>query len=200
MRYKSSNRSGGARRALLAAAASLMLVVPAAALAQDHHGGQGGHSGGPGGGGQNGGGWTPGGASNHTGGQGGDRSHGHDNRSGAGPAGVLNGVFRGYDGRDYHAGDSYSGDRRGFGQDLRSAHRFRQGGYRRPEGWYARSWRHGDILPSLFWGRDFWLLDYWLYSLSPPPYGYVWVRDGADAILIDERTGEIEEVIYGVFY
>jgi Ni/Co efflux regulator RcnB len=52
----------------------------------------------------------------------------------------------------------------------------------------------------MFWGRDYWLMDYWLYSLSPPPYGYVWVRYGDDALLIDQGTGEIAEVIYGVFY
>ena len=55
-------------------------------------------------------------------------------------------------------------------------------------------------LPPLFWAQDYWLLDYWLFGLSPPPYGYVWVRDGSDALLIDRATGEIEEVIYGAFY
>jgi Ni/Co efflux regulator RcnB len=51
----------------------------------------------------------------------------------------------------------------------------------------------------MFWARHHWLLDYGLFALSPPPYGYVWVRDGDDALLIDQRTGAIVEVVYGVF-
>ena len=33
-----------------------------------------------------------------------------------------------------------------------------------------------------------------------PPYGYVWVRYGDDALLVDVDTGEILRVVYGVFY
>ena len=73
------------------------------------------------------------------------------------------------------------------------------GAFHRPDGWYAHRWHSGDILPGLFWSRDFWIADYWLYALSPPPYGYVWIRDGDDAVLIDQSTGEVVEVVYDAF-
>ena len=37
-------------------------------------------------------------------------------------------------------------------------------------------------------------------ALIAPPYGAIWVRVGDDALLIDQYTGEIIEVDYGVFY
>jgi Ni/Co efflux regulator RcnB len=109
-------------------------------------------------------------------------------------------IFHGYDARDVQPGQAYRGDRRGFGQNYQAGRRFSIGAYNRPDGWYSHRWRTGEILPRLFWSRDYWLLDYWLYSLSPPPYGYVWVRDGADALLINQYTGEVVEVVYGAFY
>jgi len=35
--------------------------------------------------------------------------------------------------------------------------------------------------------------------LEVPPVGYEWVRDGADAILVNTSTGEIPQMKYGVF-
>ena len=55
-------------------------------------------------------------------------------------------------------------------------------------------------LPSMFWARQYWLMDYAAYDLPPPPYGAVWVRVGSDALLIDQYSGSIIEVDYGVFY
>jgi Ni/Co efflux regulator RcnB len=37
------------------------------------------------------------------------------------------------------------------------------------------------------------------FGLAPPPYGYEWVRNGDDALLIDTNTGEILQVEYDVF-
>jgi Ni/Co efflux regulator RcnB len=73
-------------------------------------------------------------------------------------------------------------------------------GYRRPSGWYAHHWTYGEILPRLFWAPDYWLNDYVDFDLAPPPPGAVWVRDGDDALLIDQYSGEIIEVEYDVFY
>lgn len=98
------------------------------------------------------------------------------------------GPRRDYSGfRDYH---------RGFN----SSRRFRAPPYRRPAGWYERRWTFGEILPGLFWSSSYWLDDFDYYDLPPPPYGTVWVRNGADALLIDRDTGEIISVRYGVFY
>ena len=38
------------------------------------------------------------------------------------------------------------------------------------------------------------------YGLDEPDNGYVWVRDGDDAVLVDRYTGEVVEVEYDVFY
>ena len=72
--------------------------------------------------------------------------------------------------------------------------------YVQPYGWYAQRWEYGQILPALFWGRDYWLTDYAGFGLIDPPYGYVWVRYGNDALLVDVESGQILSVEYGVFY
>ena len=53
----------------------------------------------------------------------------------------------------------------------------------------------------VFWRtRDYFLLDYIAFGLFAPPPGYVWVRYGDDALLIDTYTGEIVQVRYNMFY
>jgi Ni/Co efflux regulator RcnB len=37
-------------------------------------------------------------------------------------------------------------------------------------------------------------------GLEGPPYGYRWVRYGPDLLLVNTRTGRIEDAIYGAFY
>jgi Ni/Co efflux regulator RcnB len=95
--------------------------------------------------------------------------------------------------RDYSAFRNYH-------RNFRSGRRFHAGSYHRPAGWYYRRWTFGQILPSLFWAQQYWLNDYGIYDLPPPPYGAVWVRYGNDALLIDRDTGEIITVEYDVFY
>jgi Ni/Co efflux regulator RcnB len=89
---------------------------------------------------------------------------------------------------------------RNYHQNFRSGRRFHAPSYHRPSGWYYRRWTFGQILPSLFWAQQYWLNDYGVYDLPPPPYGAVWVRYGNDALLIDRDTGEIITVEYDVFY
>lgn len=89
---------------------------------------------------------------------------------------------------------------RNYHQNFRAAQRFRAPPYRRPPGYFARRWSWGQTLPVAFWTRDYWLTDFYVYDLPPPPYGAIWVRVGDDALLIDQYTGEIIEVDYGVFY
>jgi Ni/Co efflux regulator RcnB len=72
--------------------------------------------------------------------------------------------------------------------------------YARPRGWYYQRWVYGQVLPTLFWGREYWLDNYVDFGLINPPYGYVWVRDGDDALLVDVESGRILSVSYGVFY
>jgi len=72
--------------------------------------------------------------------------------------------------------------------------------YVRPHGWYEHRWVFGEILPALFWSQDYWLNDYYDYGLGDPPPGFVWVRYGSDALLVDQNTGEVLQVEYDVFY
>jgi Ni/Co efflux regulator RcnB len=71
--------------------------------------------------------------------------------------------------------------------------------YLPPPGWRYRRWSYGQILPPPYWARPYWLTNYWDYGLEPPPYGYVWVRSGPDAMAVDIVTGTILSVIYGLF-
>jgi Ni/Co efflux regulator RcnB len=87
-----------------------------------------------------------------------------------------------------------------YHQNFNASRRFHAPAYQRPSGWYSHHWTFGETLPSLFWARNYWLTDYMDYALPPPPYGAVWVRVGPDALLIDEDSGEIITVEYGVFY
>jgi Ni/Co efflux regulator RcnB len=89
---------------------------------------------------------------------------------------------------------------RDYHRDFNASRRFNAPGYRRPAGWYEHRWSFGELLPSAFWARDYWLDDFQAYDLPPPPYGAVWVRVGNDALLVDEDTGEIITVAYSVFY
>jgi len=71
--------------------------------------------------------------------------------------------------------------------------------YHQPNGWYYRRWVFGMVLPSFFWTQDYWINDYWDFDLPDPPYGYVWVRYGDDALLVNVRTGFILQVEYDLF-
>jgi Ni/Co efflux regulator RcnB len=118
---------------------------------------------------------------------------------------------RGY-GRDYNRDGrtdyrrAYGGPRRDYSgfrdyhRSFNSSRRFRVAPYRRPAGWYERRWTFGEFLPALFWASSYWLNDFEVYELPPPPYGTVWVRNYNDALLIDRDSGEIISVRYGVFY
>jgi Ni/Co efflux regulator RcnB len=91
-------------------------------------------------------------------------------------------------------------DRHSFQRNFKAPRRYHANGYARPSGWYSHRWVYGEILPSLFWAQTYWLTDYGDYGLPPPPPGFVWVRDGDDALLVDTSSGEILQVEYGVFY
>ena len=100
--------------------------------------------------------------------------------------------------RDRHRDRNF--DRRTYQGNFNSSHRYRYHTYRRPHGWYNHHWGYGERLPRGWYGRDYWILDFMMFGLMQPPYGYVWVRVGDDALLIDEETGEVVRVVYNVFY
>ena len=57
----------------------------------------------------------------------------------------------------------------------------------------------GDRLPRWDWIRRYYITDFVVLGLSPPPYGQRWVRYGPDAMLIDPSTGEVMDNVYGVY-
>jgi Ni/Co efflux regulator RcnB len=71
--------------------------------------------------------------------------------------------------------------------------------YQPPPGWYYRRWAYGQIYPQTYWAQPYWISNYYDYGLQPPPYGYVWVRNGPDAMSVDVVTGLILNVVYGLF-
>ncbi len=71
------------------------------------------------------------------------------------------------------------------------------GGY---GGWGNHYWRRGEFLPSVFFLQNYFISDYWSYGLWAPDYGYQWVRVGADALLINLATGQVADVVPGVYY
>jgi Ni/Co efflux regulator RcnB len=87
-----------------------------------------------------------------------------------------------------------------YQRNVSASRRFQAGSYRAPQGYSYRRWSWGQRLPAVYFGRDYWIGDYSSYGLFAPPYGLVWVRVGPDALLIDEYSGEIVQVDYGMFY
>ncbi|HTW35076.1 MAG TPA: RcnB family protein [Rhizomicrobium sp.] len=91
-------------------------------------------------------------------------------------------------------------DRHAYQRNFVAPRRFHAAVYVRPQGWYEHRWVFGEILPALFWSQNYWLSDYYDYGLAEPPPGFVWVRYGSDALLIDQNSGEVLQVEYDVFY
>jgi len=72
--------------------------------------------------------------------------------------------------------------------------------YRYPPGWSYRYWTIGDLLPALFLSSTYYYDNVGPLGLETPPPGYRWVRYGPDLLLVNLRTGSVEQVAYGVFY
>jgi Ni/Co efflux regulator RcnB len=85
-------------------------------------------------------------------------------------------------------------------RNVQAQRHFSAGAYRQPQGYRQRHWSYGQRLPGGYYARNYWITDYLAYSLFAPPDGLVWVRVGPDALLIDQYSGEIIQVDYGVFY
>lgn len=68
-----------------------------------------------------------------------------------------------------------------------------------PHGHRYRHWAVGARLPMVFVGSAYYYDGYGSLGFSAPPMGYRWVRYGDDLVLVNVRTGEIEDISYGVF-
>jgi Ni/Co efflux regulator RcnB len=109
------------------------------------------------------------------------------------PGGGFNHGYGGGPRRDFRGFADYH-------QNFTAPRHFHAGAYHQPAGWYPHRWMFGEFLPAAFWARDYWLINFMDFGLPPPPYGAIWVRVGYDALLIDQDTGEVITVEYGVFY
>ncbi|HEY1709022.1 MAG TPA: RcnB family protein [Rhizomicrobium sp.] len=78
--------------------------------------------------------------------------------------------------------------------------RLRAPAFRYPHGYAYRRWYAGQSLPLLFLATPYFFNDYMALGIEAPPPGYVWVRYGPDLLLVDRDTGEIDQVLYGVYY
>jgi Ni/Co efflux regulator RcnB len=81
-----------------------------------------------------------------------------------------------------------------------SPQRYRGYAWRAPRGFYERSWVYGDILPRGWFAPNYRLNDWYRYDLPEPPPGYDWVRVGSDALLVDEFSGRVVEVVRLLFW
>jgi Ni/Co efflux regulator RcnB len=77
---------------------------------------------------------------------------------------------------------------------------WRDGEWRGPPGYYYRHWGYGQRLPWGWFGARWYIDDFDDYDLSPPPWGYEWIRMGPDALLVNVSTGLIVEAVYGLFW
>ena len=90
-----------------------------------------------------------------------------------------------------------------FSYNGRSFFRYRSQPYRYPDqyrGWENHGWRRGEWLPSIFINPYYFIDNYYDYSLWQPDYGYQWIRVGVDAVLINLATGQVADVVPGVYY
>jgi Ni/Co efflux regulator RcnB len=87
-----------------------------------------------------------------------------------------------------------------YHRNITAERRFHYGDYHAPQGYSYRRWSYGDHLPAIYFGRDYWIPNYWNFGLAWAPDGCEWVRFGPDAVLVDIDTGEVIQVVYDVFY
>ncbi|PRH82422.1 hypothetical protein C6N40_07855 [Arenimonas caeni] len=92
-------------------------------------------------------------------------------------------------------------DRRWRGNHWRPEYRYRAPArYVYPPGHRAYRWHVGHRLPSAYYGRPHYYVDYRHYHLPPPPYGHRWVRVDKDVILVAIATGLVLDVLYDLYY
>lgn len=131
-------------------------------------------------------------------GRGGDRRD-WDDRRGSDRRDWDRGDRRDWDRYDHRGGGHSRWERGRYPQVYVNPHRYRYS-WRPPSGFYVRSWAFGEFLPRSWYGPDYWIVDAWRYDLPLPPPGYDWVRVGYDALLIDEYSGRIVQVVRNVFW
>ena len=95
-------------------------------------------------------------------------------------------------------------DRRYNWQGYRASNRY---AYRWPTYYAPRGWNYGyrrfDIGATLFAGlfaQNYWIDNPYDYRLPPVDWPFQWVRYYDDALLVDTTTGQVVDVIPGIFW
>ena len=91
-------------------------------------------------------------------------------------------------------------DMQRYQRNRHSPIRYRVGFYRQPFGWFHHQWAYGERLPAPFITSQYWVANYGRFGLIEPPSGFVWVRAGGDAMLVEMDSGLILQAVYEVFY
>jgi len=79
-------------------------------------------------------------------------------------------------------------------------HRAHLAPYVYPPGYAYRRWGVGMALPALFLVPAYFYADWATLGLVAPEPGFQWVRYGPDLLLVNVTTGQVVDVVYGVFY
>jgi Ni/Co efflux regulator RcnB len=77
---------------------------------------------------------------------------------------------------------------------------WRGGSWYGPQGYFYRPWYYGQILPFGWFTAQWYINDYYDYQLPVPPYGFEWIRNGPDALLVNIGNGMVVEDVPGIFY
>lgn len=135
----------------------------------------------------------------------GDRSGSY---SGDRYSGVRSGTYSGdragsrYAGSTSRWSNQWRTDRRYDWRRHRDSHRslYRLGSYRDPYGSRYRRFTIGFSLFPSYYQSNYWLDDPFMYRL-PRAYGpYRWVRYYGDALLVNIYSGQVVDVVHGVFW
>lgn len=87
-----------------------------------------------------------------------------------------------------------------YRKNVTAERQYHFGSYNAPQGYAYRRYSDGESLPQGYFAANYWITSYLNFGLIAPPDGYVWVRYGPDAVLVDQDTGEIVQVVYDQFY
>jgi Ni/Co efflux regulator RcnB len=130
------------------------------------------------------------------------QAKGRQNNSGPGNATNHNPTVNAHQGNGVHPNNVVTRrpDINSLRHNLKASRHFRNGSYSPPRGYQSRHWSYGERLPRGYYARDYWIANFLMLDLFAPPPGLVWVRVGDDALLIDQISGDIVQVRYGLFY
>jgi Ni/Co efflux regulator RcnB len=98
-----------------------------------------------------------------------------------------------------HQRPSRSAGGRDFVFNGRANRPFAAARYAWPRGYDYRPLGVGGYLAPIFWSPDDFVVDYDAYGVPPPERDFAWIRYGPDLLLMQLDTGEIVQVIPGVF-